>query len=255
MSIIDDLDQRVEAEFVEEVRDILDSLDVLIGNLRSHTTKEADGLSQIRRDMLNVEMRGSTLEQPMLTIVARRLGEYVVDLKTLDDKKLDDIQAFIDQIRAILDGKVEIATIAKVVRTLPARRISEFNPADVVVTNVEVLLVIPDKATQRIVERELAACGYRTSCTSSPFQAIELAVRTQPDMILISAVLGELSGIDIANAFAAMPTTHNAKVAVLTSYEWGHASLESLSVRVPIIRKGAAFGDDLAEALSRLRIT
>ena len=255
MSTVEDMDIRVEAEFVEEVRDILDNLDVLVGNLRSHTIKDLDGVSQIRRDMLNVEMRGSSLDQPMLVIVARRLAEYVADLKALDDAKLDDIQAFIDQIRSILDGKVESTAIAKVVRALPARHVSEFNPKDVVVTNVELLLVIPDKSTQRIVERELAACGYRSSCTASPFQAIELAVRTQPDMIIISAVLGELSGIDLANAFVSMPTTRDTKVAVLTSYEWGHASLESLPVRVPIIRKGTQFGDDLAEALSRLHIT
>ena len=255
MSTVEEMDIQVEAEFVEEVRDILDSLDVLVGNLRSRAVKEADGLAQIRRDMLNVEMRGSTLEQPMLVIVARRLCEYVSDLKGLDDAKLNDIQAFIDQIRSILDGKVEISNIAKVVRTLPARRVAEFDPKSVVVTNVEVLLVIPDKSTQRIVERELAACGYRSSCTPSPFKAIELAVRTQPEMIIISAVLDELSGIDLANAFASMPTTRETKVAVLTSYEWGHASLESLPVRVPIIRKGPQFGDDLAEALARLRIT
>ena len=255
MSTIEDMDHQVEAEFIEEVRDILDSLDVLIGNLRSHTVKDGEGIAQIRRDMLNVEMRGSTLEQPMLVIVARRLGEYVVDLKALDETKLNDIQAFVDQIRAIMDGKVEIATIAKVVRALPARSIVEFKPEDVTITNVEILLVMPDKSTQRIVERELAACGYRTSGTNSPFQAVELAVRTQPEMIIISAVLGELSGIDLACAFAAMPTTRNIKVAVLTSYEYGHASLEGLPVRVPIIRKGPNFGDDLAEALARLHVT
>ena len=255
MSSIDEMDRQVEAEFIEEVRDILSALEVLIGNLRSHISTHTDGLNQIRRDMVNVVMRGSTLEQPMLVIVARRLSEYVAELKELDDTKLDEIQAFLDQIRNILDGKVETATIAKVVRALPVRRFSEFNPADVVITNIEVLLVIPDRPTQRIVERELAACGYRTSVISSPFQAFELVVHTQPDMVLISAVLGDLTGIDIANALAAMPTTKNTKVAVLTSYEWGHSSLESLSVRVPIVRKGTQFGDDLAEALSRLKIT
>jgi len=255
MSSVEEMDLNVEAEFVEEVRDILDSLDVLIGNLRSKTVKAEEGAAQIRRDMLNVEMRGSTLDQPLLVIVAHRLAEYVGDMKAVDEVRLDDIQSFVDQIRSILDGKVDATATAKVVRALPAKKASEFNPADVKISNVEVLLVIPDKSTLRIVERELVACGYRTSNVQSPFQAIEMAVRTQPDMIIVSGVLNELNGIDLANAFAAMPTTRDLKVAILTSYEYGHASLDNLPARVPIIRKGPQFGEDIADAFARLHIT
>lgn len=250
-----DMDKQIEAEFVEEVRDILDTTDVLIGNLRSHTVPDGDGLAQIRRDMLNMELRGSTLDQPLVTIVAHRLGEYVADLKTLGPAQLDDIQAFIDNIRRILDGKVEAAASAKVVRALPARKGADFNPAEVKVSNVEILLVIPDKSTNRIVERELAACGYRLSNVRSPFQAFEVAVRTKPDMIVVSGVLDDLTGVDLASAFTAMPTTKDIPIAILTSYSWGHPSLENLPARVPIIRKGPQFGEDLAEALSRLHIT
>lgn len=250
-----DMDKQIEAEFVEEVREVLDTTDVLIGNLRSHTVSDGDGLAQIRRDMLNTEMRGSTLEQPLVTIVAHRLGEYVADLKALSPAQLDDIQSFIDNIRRILDGTHEQASSAKIVRALPARKATDFNPADVKISNVEILLVIPDKSTNRIVERELAACGYRLSNVRTPFQAFEVAVRTKPDLIVVSGVLEELTGVDVAAAFGAMPTTKDIPVAILTSYSWGHPSLEGLPVRVPIIRKGPQFGEDLAEALSRLHIT
>lgn len=250
-----DMDRQIEAEFIDEVRDILDGIDVLIGNLRSRTVSDADGLAQVRRDMLNMEMKGATLDQPLVTIVAHRLGEYVADLKALEPAQLDDIQAFIDNIRRILDGKVDTAASAKVVRALPARKGADFNPADVKISNVEILLVIPDKASSRFVERELAACGYRMSNTRSPFQAFELAVRTRPDMIIVSGVLDDLTGVDLAQAFTAMPATKDIPVAILTSYSWGHPSLENLPARVPIIQKGPQFGEDLAEALSRLHIT
>jgi hypothetical protein len=52
-----------------------------------------------------------------------------------------------------------------------------------------------------------------------------------------------------------MPSTRDIKVAMLTSYGWGHPSLHELPARVPVIRKGSGFGDDLAEALARLQIT
>jgi len=249
------MDRQIETEFEEEVRDILDSTDVLIGNLRSKVAPAAEGLAQIRRDMLNVEMRGATLDQPLVTIVAHRLGEYLAELKELSGQQLDDVQAFLDNIRRAMEGKVEASHSAKVVRSLPAKVVGNFNPADVKISNVEVLLVIGDKATARIVERELAACGYRSCTVRSPFQAIEMAVRTQPDMVIAAGVLDDLTGVDLANAFSAMPTTRDLPVAILTSYSWGHPSLENLPSRVPIIRKGPNFGDDLAEAFARLRIT
>lgn len=250
------MDRQIESEFTDEVRDILNSTDILIGNLRSQTAPAGEGLARIRRDMLNVAIRGSSVDQPLVTIVAHRLGEYVADLKTLDGAQLDDVQAFVDQIRQALEGKATAASdTAKIVRALPARLVAEFNPADVKVTNIEVLLVVPDRAVSRIVERELGACGYRVSNVHSAFQAIEMIIRTRPDLVIVSAVLSDLSGVDLANALAAMPATKTLPVAILTSYEWGHPSLQDVPPRVPIIRKGANFGDDLAVALSRLNIT
>jgi CheY-like chemotaxis protein len=252
---IEEMDRQVEAEFAEEVRDIVAGLEVLIGNMRSKSAPVADGLARIQRDMLNIAVRGSTLDQPLVTIIAHRFGEYVADLTSAGAPQFDDMLTFLDQIRQALDGKVQASDSASVVRTLPARIVGNFNPADVKITNIEVLLVISDRSTARIVEREMQACGYRTSTVKSPFQALEMAVRTKPDLVLISGVLDELSGVDLATAFASMPGTRDIKVAVLTSYGWGHPSLQELPARVPVIRKGSSFGDDLAEALARLHIT
>ena len=252
---IEEMDRQVEGEFVEEARDILSGLEVMIGNLRSNTAPAKESLARIKRDMLNIAVRGSTMDQPLVTVVAHRFGEYVADLTEVSPQRLDDMQAFLDQMRAALDGTAHVSTTAAVVRALPTRQLSNFNPADVKITNIEVLLVTSDRSTSRIVEREFQACGYRVSTVRSAFQAIEMAVRTRPDLIVISGVLEELSGIDLATAFATMPSTRDLKVAMLTSHSWGHSSLNELPARVPVIRKGSGFGDDLAEALARLQIT
>jgi len=175
---VEQMNQQVEAEFVEEVKDILNGIEVLLGNLRSRSLSSTDGLARIRREMLNVGVRGASLDQPLVTIVAHRLGEYLSDCKELAENELDDVQSFIDQIRQALDGRIESNASAQMVRTLPARKLSNFNPADVKVTNVEVLLVVPDKAMSKIVERELAACGYRVSNVHSPFKALERRAET-----------------------------------------------------------------------------
>jgi len=107
----------------------------------------------------------------------------------------------------------------------------------------------------RIVERELAACGYRTSTIRDGFAAMETVVRTRPDMVIASVELGLLSGVDLGCALGAMPVTESIPFALFTSYEWGNPKLKGLPPRASLIRKGPQFGDDLAETLSRFNIT
>ena len=116
--------------------------------------------------------------------------------------------------------------------------------------DVEVLLVMAHNAGTGIVEREMQACGYRTTVVASPFEAFESVIRTRPDMVIVSAVLPGLSGIDLATALATMPDTRNTPVAVLTSLDDDNADLNLLPKSVPVIHKGESFGDDLAKAMS-----
>lgn len=252
------MEQGLEAEFLEEVSDVVAALDVLLGNIRSKTVKADEGLGRIVRDMGQTASRARALDLSLINIVAHRLGEYAADLKDPADADIDDMGAFLDALRKVAEKPQAFTgeTGVKLVRELPARRqAGGFDPKDVKISNVEILLVVPEKAMSRIIERELAACGYRVSNAKSPFQAIETAVISQPDMVIASAVLEGISGVDLACALFAMPATHKLPVAILTSFEAGHHSLEGLPARVPLIRKGATFGDDLAEAFSRLKIT
>ncbi|MBF0269269.1 MAG: response regulator [Alphaproteobacteria bacterium] len=252
------LEQGLEAEFLEEVRDVVAALDVLLGNLRSRSVKAGEALDRIGRDMLTVATRGRSIDQTLITVVAHRMGEYAADLKEPSDSDIDDMGHFLEALRKIAEAPASFGgeAGAKLVRDLPGRRqAGGFDPKDVKITNVEILLVVPEKAMSRIIERELAACGYRVSNARTPFQAIETAVVTRPDMVIASAVLDGLSGIDLACALSAMPSTNKLPVAILTSFSAGHPSLEGLPNAVPLIRKGSTFGDDLAEAFSKLNIT
>jgi hypothetical protein len=252
---IENLQQLIESEFLDETRDVVSALDVLLGNMRSNSVPLAEALSEMQRDVINLESRASSVNQPLVAIVVHRMGEYLTDLKEVEPSQIEDLQTFVDRLRGILDGDIRDAESAGVqlVRALPVAK--SFDLSDVKVTNVEGLLVVPDKAMQRIIARELAACGYRVSNARTPFQAIELAVRTKPDFIIAAAVMDGLSGIELACALSAMASTSSIPFALLTSFGYGHASLTGLPPRAAIIRKGSSFGEDFAEALSRFNIT
>lgn len=249
-------ERRVIAEFLEELHDTASGLQVLLGNMRSRSVTSEEGLATFKREASNMRSQAQALGLPLIKLVTHRLDEYVGELKSVGPAQFDDIQVFVDRIEKLADGEeVGNAEMPAVVRALPAKRTADVDFGPIEQKNVEVLLVVPEKAMSHIVERELAACGYRTSVVRNPFEALEMAVHTRPDMVIASMELGVLTGVDLGSALAAMPTTQGIPFAVLTSYSWGHPKLAGLPIRAALIRKGPKFGDDLAESLARFSIT
>lgn len=249
-------EMRVLSEFLEELRDTANQLQVLLGNLRSKSIGAEEGLATLKRQASNMRTQAQALSVPMIKLVTHRLDEYVGDLKAAGSAELDEIQIFVDKIERLADGEpVAEADVPKVLRSLPAKRTADVDFGPIVKKDVEIMLVVPEKAMSRIVERELVACGYRTTTVRDGFEAIEMVVRVRPDMVVASMELGLLSGVDLGCALSAMPITEGIPFAVLTSYEWGSPKLKGLPPRAALIRKGPHFGDDLAESLARFEIT
>ncbi len=92
-------------------------------------------------------------------------------------------------------------------------------------------------------------CGYRVTTIGNSYKALEFGARTLPDLMIVSAVMPDLDGINLYIALKAMPATRNIRVAVITSLDRDDANLKMLPPTVPIIHKSASFGDDLAKAL------
>lgn len=254
----EEVEQQLGSEFLDDVRDAVSTLDVMLGNLRSRSADEATVLATVQRSLQNLRLQARTVEQPTITLVIHQLDDYAVDLTSLSPAQVDDIQSFIDKMSAILDGDIDANSVevgAQLVRELPTKKTFEVDFGDITPKNVQILLVVPEKAMSHIIEREMAACGYHVTNVRKPFDALEMAIRTRPDMIIASMELGSISGIDLACAFAAMPKTQHVPFALLTSYQWGHPALEGLPPRAALLPKSAQFGEELAAALTRFRIT
>ena len=74
----------------------------------------------------------------------------------------------------------------------------------------------------------------------------------KPDLIVLSALMPHLDGIDLAIGLAAMPSTRNTPIAVITSLDPDDERLALLPKKIPVVHKGATFGDDLFKALDSL---
>jgi CheY-like chemotaxis protein len=187
-------------------------------------------------------------ELPLIGVTAQRFDDYTTSLSAGDSRGLGNLISYAETLLDLLAAPDENEeTASDLVRRLPAK--GTFEPDEIDVREIEVVLVMQPGVATRVIERELLECGYRVTTFANSYKALEFAARTLPDLLIISAVMPDLGGINLCIALKAMPATRNIGVAVITSLDLDDANLKMLPPTVPIIQKSASFGDDLAKAL------
>ncbi|MHA1114207.1 MAG: hypothetical protein ACTSRY_06845, partial [Alphaproteobacteria bacterium] len=134
-------------------------------------------------------------------------------------------------------------------RSLPAKWSPEAPEA--VFADFEVLLITPSKVIGAVIERILQKRRFRVVASHSATNAFFLGMASRPNLVIVSAVMNPVNGVDIARAFAAMSATREIPFALLTSYAPDHPSLVALPRTVAILRAGPKFETDLDAALRR----
>lgn len=250
----EEVDRLAENEVLGEARDVLAGLDVRLQQVRTGDLDRTEAARILLQDASNLHLKARSVSLTGLAPLTHRLEDYLSAVKTLEDKHIDDLQTIADRISSVLDGDdVPVENVAEVMRSMPHKPV--FDVEDITFSEVEVMLVMPQRTAAKIVARELAACGYRVSTVLDPLEAIALATSLKPDMVITAQVMPRLSGVDLSCALNAMPSTKKIPVALLTSLERGHPDLASLPMSCGLIRRGPQFGDDLANVLDRFGIT
>ncbi|MBB4265246.1 hypothetical protein [Roseospira visakhapatnamensis] len=245
--------REMRQEFLDEAGDAARDLLLRVEQVRHDTGGDlADVVRIARRHALVLRGQGESLGLSPLATLGHRLGDYLSESRSVVPALiLDDLEVFLEVIVDLVEGRIPADTEqGPMVRGLPAKR--GFAPEDIEVRDIEIMLVMEPGAQTHFVERELQQCGYRTVQIGSTFEALPLIVRTRPDMVIISAVMPGLTGIDLAIGVAAMPETRNVPTALITSLDPDNELLALLPGQVPVIHKGPAFADDLFHALDTL---
>jgi CheY-like chemotaxis protein len=120
-----------------------------------------------------------------------------------------------------------------------------------------VLFIGPRNIQLRLMEPEIRAGGFRLVVLSSSFQGIESAIRTRPDLILISNIIDILDGVDVARMIHAAEMTQHIPLVVVASKldaEPVRNRLNRLNEKILVVRKGEDFAADFAYAIVRLGV-
>ncbi len=81
----------------------------------------------------------------------------------------------------------------------------------------KVLLVEDDNNLREIYEARLAAEGYQTVSAHDGEEALALAVKERPDLIISDVMMPKISGFDMLDILRSTPETKNCKVIMMTA--------------------------------------
>lgn len=246
-----DILDELRTEAIDSAEDRLTNMQETARDFMAGLVKPSDAFSAIRLDAHSLKSVAGSFEMRALKVMCHRFEDYFFNIKELDEAICKDVQFFCDRMTECLDAFVHGSEIdvSNLMRKLPNK--AGFDVADISAVDIEVMLVMAPGTATKIVTRELLECGYRMVNVATTMDAIQLIPMMRPDAVIISRVMPELSGIDLACALKAMPVTRDIPVALLSTE---NGSLKDLPDSVPVLRKGANFGDDVADVFMQLGI-
>lgn len=249
---MDDLIANLAQEFLTDSVDTLGTLGQLVSETKTGGIDTGYTLQTVRREVHTLKGQGSSFGFPSITTIAHRLENYLVELETLNERHLDDVLKFIDRMQEIAESGVnpDDDEVSNIVRALPAKGAStdEFEE----VSNQEILLIVGSRVVRRAVETALNKRGFRVVTVESPIEVFETVIRTPPDMIIASAVMDKVSGIDLARALKSMTATSEIPFALLTSFDESNPLLRQLPDDVSLVRHDRDINAELDAAVRSL---
>lgn len=260
---IQEMQENFIAACVDELKKVEKYLETLHRNAPDNS---ADIIKALRRIAHNLKGTAGTCGFPAISIISHRLEDYLLNLDvTPGDTHLQDIHNFFDRIDDVIH-KGETESVAEMIRTLPVYHAlkkpegksgsaTASAKAKAVLKNkpdtLEAMLIMSGGRLQRrVIEQEMAACGFRVTNVSSSTEAFEMALRIKPDMILSSHVIDDLvTGVELAQIFNLLEATRDTTFILLTSFSRQSKELKNLPEDVKIARKNEHFLDDFSRCL------
>jgi len=247
-----DLIAELRTEAIDTVEDRLQNLTESINDFQDGVIQAGPALATVRLEAHSLKAVASSFDMKALNVVCHRFEDYFFNVSDLKTENCKDILFFVDRMAECLEAfsnDIEL-DVSLLMRKLPNK--GGFNIGDVMVSEIEVMLVMAPGIATKIVTRELLECGYRMINVASTLDAIQLIPAMKPDAVIVSNIMPELSGIDLACALKAMPTTRDVPVALIATSQ--KEAFKDLPESVPVLRKGDKFADDVAEVFVKLGI-
>jgi CheY-like chemotaxis protein/HPt (histidine-containing phosphotransfer) domain-containing protein len=250
MALFDDIVANLTQEFLGESSDRLSRMQVSLTNLASSGGADREAILGLSREIQSVKGAAANFHFRTVATVAHRFEDYMS--ATLDQTPLpiEDYQRFVDVLSDLIElgREPDPKHAAQVQSKLPI--LAAFDPTSVSAKPGRALVVIRARTMGHMLSRELANCGFMAQTALDAFDAIRLAVTERPDVVLTSAVMDGISGVDLIAAIRSMKPTADLPCAVVTSFDRSHPELAGLPKDAGVVRLGKTLSDDLGAVLT-----
>ncbi len=249
------LEIQLRQDFIDDCTQKIENTSDFFENIAEGNGDATDNLLLAMGEIHSIKGMGSSFGYPSITVVAHKMEDFLTHKEILTLENIKDAYIFIDIINGLLkrDTQPSSQEISDIARSLPSST-QEFGIKEQTQRSIEVLSIMPKSIQQRLIGDELAACGFHVSCLNSSFEAIEFATNTKPDLIVISAIIDSISGVELANIMRAIEVTKDTPIIVVTSFDERRLSEDILPEKVAIARKDKNFTDDLSLCLIELNM-
>lgn len=250
MAIADEIAARLTGEFLDDAGDRLARAQIALNELNNRPKDPRPLLLDLAREIHNLKGAGKTFGFPVVSTIADRFEDYLEANAEKKPLPIADLQRFADALGDIIESgrNPDPERSSAILRGLPSA--FDFDPEAIVGRPGRALVITRARTLGHMLARELANCGYRSQTASDPFEAMRFAVSESPDIVLSSAVLDGMSGIDLLRAIRSIRPTAKLPIAVVTSFDSGHPELAGLPKDVSVVRLGKTLADDLALVLT-----
>lgn len=242
---------KLRQEFLEGSVDRLDQIDDCLNRIFQDEGSRGENFFQMQRDIHSLKGTAGTYGFTTVSTIAHRLEDYMEGSRRLDQPGLQDVQKFIDIIRRVLETGIEPNEAERdaILAELPSVTKQGKTAAEISDQSVKeiIVLMVMDKGLQRkMIGTELVSCGFSVSFSESPVEAIGLALRVKPQVILSNLEFDEMSGIELANVFKEIKATEDIPFVLMTSRK---GKIPNLPSHIYVCHKSGDFAEELTETL------
>ncbi|MCK5547234.1 MAG: Hpt domain-containing protein [Rhodospirillaceae bacterium] len=254
-----DTDEKIYAqlrsEFAAEARDGIEAVEDTLNNIASSPESNDEALKIIRRQVHSIKGLAEPFGYPFLANVAHQLEDHLLHRVDLDSITIRDIQQYCDVLSECLLWVKTPSNeeLKEILGSLPGDSLMEaalFAPDDLFRSHV----IVSSKTAYQMISSVMIPMGFQIKHSRNAINGFEYAVLNKPGLIIVSDVLDDLSGVDIVNAFAAMPATKDIPVIFMTSFDREHSDILNLPPNIPIIYLGSDIKGEILRALTSIEI-
>lgn len=245
-------------QFLDDTQDKLRTLEGLLLRLRGRDTENDDFL-ELARIIHSLKGSAAVVGFPFIGVLCHKLEGYLGKVSQFTEQVVTDVDHYLDAIEAIVEQAAdpEADAAQEIYRQLPDAVVERRAEDDFVLDSKPLvsLFIGPKNVQLRIIEDQLKNCGIQVVSYTKSLQGIEMAISTNPDLVMVAYMIDMLSGPEVCSIMRAIHRTRQTPLMLITSEV---ATDEHIRSNIPddvvVVRKGPYFPNDFADALCQLRI-